>query len=506
MVWGQNGGLREFFDKNQKLESDARDRLSYERLSDSGSLESTGYEGNSFETETGSFNCQTASDCGADHSCSGGQCVPNNSTSTTAAGDGASPGGSSSGGGSPSAGCSGDIPGNDCIEKGCATGPTCGDGGEEPFGCCGTPIYRCHGAGQTGEPQCEPCEFEDKECNDFCDSWFKSHGSLAPNCTSGATGRPLTCGDCSECFTSLCREADDGPCWCKPGNTGCPDCEECQRPSGDCKAGVGVCNDECNCFVTCPCGTQYQGFHTQEHYATGLACPSACRAATYQKYCVEGKDKSCPPQKDPCKADPGNKCELDCYCTSQKVSCNGTHTCPDGYRCQVTGTLNASLGGQCEDGTDPANLWATGGKTIFLRICKMGDDPDCQECDCNCENDCPDCFTCGANGQCVYDPACDQPCDVPCNGACCGPGQKCVPAVLWQVIDACHFQGATFAAPQGVTPALVHTTDVTKEDAVCDRWHTHCAVTVQGGQVAQHLDCQKGLKRIGPAGYNICSD
>jgi hypothetical protein len=270
---------------------------------------------------------------------------------------------------------------------------------------------------------------------------------------------------------------------------------------------TGLCNDDCSCAVTCPCGTQYRGVHSQEHYQSGPSCPSVCRERLYQYYCIDRASEACPPQKDPCKADPGNKCEQDCYCTSQKVSCSGTYSCPDGYRCQQTGTLFAATGsdGSCQDGPgDPADLWTQGGKTIFLRICKMSDDPDCEECDCNCENDCPDCHTCGADGKCVYDPDCDTPCDNPCNGDCCLAGQNCVPAALWQVVDACHFQGATFAAPAGVTPTLEHTVDIPANGAVCGRFHTHCNVRVNGQVVASHLDCQKGLKSLGSAGYNIC--
>lgn len=441
-------------------------------------------------------NCQTAEDCGADHICTGGECVPSNSTGTGA-------GSTGSGGGSGFAACTDDPPEKtrNCEDKNCQPGPGCGDGSDELLNCCGDPIYTC----QDGRRQCEPCDDSDgRECNDFCDSWFRSNGSVAPGCDDDDH-----CGECSECFASLCRPATGrANCFCFPGNSGCPDCQECSRPGGGCVKAKGACTIDCNCFVTCPCGSSFQGFHSQDYYDNGLACPAACRAATYQKYCVDGANQSCPPQKDPMKEDPGNKCEESCYGTSQKTPCNGTYTCPDGHSCTVTGKLFAATGegGACEDGGNPTGAWSQGGITWFIRVCKLNqDDPDCEECDCNCENDCPDCHTCGPNGECVYDEACDQPCDVPCNGDCCGPGQTCVPAVLWQVIDACHFAGVTFAAPAGVTPELVHTDDITAAEAVCGRWHTHCNVVVNGSTVATHLDCQKGLRQVGPASFSICS-
>ena len=462
-------------------------------------IDETNYSSSSFaeRDEVKWSNCQTAEDCGADHLCAGGVCIPRNSTGT-----GAQSGGSGGAGGS--SGCNNDTPDDfdDCIDKNCATGPKCGNGEEKP-NCCGNPIYTCG----SNPPQCEPCDPPEKECNNFCDSWFKSNGTIAPGCDGDSV-----CGSCSECsFENKCKKGKVGniPCWCSPGNEGCPDCEECQRKgsgSGDCLEKVGLCNDETTCTIVCPCGTKYRHFHSQEHYLTGLAAPAACRIAGYQKYCVDGAAESCPPQKDPCKADPGNKCEKDCYCTSQKVSCSGTYSCPDGHRCQVTGELFAATGpnGQCSDsGDDPTNPWSQGGKTIFLRVCKMADDPDCEECDCNCENDCPDCHTC-INGECVYDTGCDTPCDIPCNGSCCFPGESCKPGVLWQVVDACHNQGSTVVAPAGVTPQLVKTVDVLKEDAVCDRYHTHCNILVNGVVVGTHLDCQKGLKRLGEAGRNLC--
>ena len=438
--------------------------------------------------------CQTAEDCGSNHICKDGQCVPANSTNTAGGGGGG-------GGGQAANTDCGDTSDatQDCPTKNCKPGPICGDGAE-PFNCCGDNIYRCHGS-QT--PQCEPCEPLDKECNDFCDMWFRSNGTQAPGCDDDSV-----CGDCTRCVGSICKENTfNPPCWCEPGNSGCADCEKCDS-DGECRLSKGTCNVECNCFVTCPCGSRYQGFHSQDNFATGPACPSACRAKTYQKYCVDGAAQSCPPQKDPMKEDPGNKCEEKCYGTTQKVSCNQSYTCPDGARCQQTGVLFAATGpdGECQDGADPSDLWSQGGKTFFVRVCKMSNDPSCEECDCNCENDCPDCYTCGADGKCVYDDACDDPCPNPCGGACCDEGQGCEPGVIWHILDACHFAGGDIVVPASVGLSLVHTADIPAESAVCGRFHTHCAIIGSNGiNYGTHLDCQKGLQRGGSAGYKVCS-
>lgn len=222
---------------------------------------------------------------------------------------------------------------------------------------------------------------------------------------------------------------------------------------------------------------------------------------------MKKKNETCPPNIDPCA--PETECEKDCKCTTQKTACGGTYKCPEGKKCKVLGTLFAATGpdGSCQDGGDPTGAWSQGGITWFLRICTPDrDKPECEECDCNCENDCPDCYLCGADGECYYDEECDEVCEgEPCEGTCCGEGKTCVPGVTWAVTDPCHNASYEFVAPQGVKPELVHFVDIEKEDAVCDRFHTHCEVVVCGGFIGLHLDCQKGLKRVGASGTKTCS-
>ena len=107
----------------------------------------------------------------------------------------------------------------------------------------------------------------------------------------------------------------------------------------------------------------------------------------------------------------------------------------------------------------------------------------------------------------MKDDKCDEPCEKPCsNGDCCIGNSECVPGIKYQIVDACHYQGGTFVAPAGVSISLQHITNISAAQAVCDRFHTHCYVVGSNGKTyGTHLDCQRGLKQIGPAGYNVCT-
>lgn len=442
--------------------------------------------------------CQTAEDCGAYHVCSGGQCIFQDSSASSGQSGG-------SGGGRPGNTPCGREPDSfqDCDEKGCTKGARCSDGADsdQPFNCCGDPIYRCPGS---QGPQCEPCGTPGQQCDDFCDNWYRANGTIADGC-----GRDSICdGPCTKCQGGKCTETSNGGCGCSGGNSGCGSCEKCE--DNECVLDKNSCYDQCNCFVTCPCGKSFTGTFTQPHYKSGLACPSACRAALYQEKCVDQADQSCPPKKGgegSCKADPGNDCEQECECKSQKVACSASHTCPDGYRCQVLGVIFAATGanGQCVDGSNEGGVWRAGGKTIILRVCKMSDRSDCEECDCNCENDCPDCEKC-ENGECVYDSKCDEPCNTPCNGECCDNGEECVSSVLYRVNDNCHNQGGIIEVPAGVSLSLQVVDVIQQPDAICNRYHTHCDIVGSNGKsYGTHLDCGRGLTKIGPGKNNICS-
>ena len=363
---------------------------------------------------------------------------------------------------------------------------------------------RCEQLGKSfnicdGKPQCGPCDDWDVEpaCTSFCDSYFKSNGVAA----SGCSGK--NCSDCQECSSEVCVNDDSGPCWCKPGNDGCPFCKKCVRggdDSGDCIKAKGVCTDNCNCFVKCPNGKIIEGSHSQDYLQSGPSCAMNCR---------DKLRKQCPPEEpavDPCTAS-GDPCLKPCKCVTRYTSCTGSQpSCPSGYRCKLLGTWFQTDGeGNCTSSNLSGNSNYQASKAWHIRQCKVVKSKECKNCDCNCENDCPDCYKCGSNGVCQYDEACDEPCNEPCSGNCCSEGQVCVPAILWEVVDSCHDDSVTIAVPAGVELTLQHIENIEADEAICNRFHTHCNVMGSNGhRYAVHLDCQKGLRRIGPAGYSTC--
>ena len=466
--------------------------------------------------------CQTANDCGSNHVCAGGVCVPadaviravNDQFGAPSTPLASAPGYASSVASNCGSGSSGGSGG--CIGPGsgsnCSPGSSCGRGYGNLYNpnqliCCDGngnkgPKYSCAG----GPWQCEPCTPPNKGCNKFCDDSYKLFGRRSAGCQNPNDGAPLDCGECLSCgLNDTCQDTGGGPCWCKPGNEGCPKCETCES-SGSCSRSKGVCNSSCSCRVKCDCGQEYTGTWSQEYFSNGLACTHACRRALYQAKCVEGGGNDCPPY-DPCKADPANKCELECQCVTRITPCDQTPKCPSGWKCSIMGKVFAAVGenGGCAD-YPPGTTWIPGGIRWFVRECKIKkNDPDCDECDCNCENDCPDCYKCNTEGKCVYDEDCEEPCDVPCNGSCCFGSQTCKPACQWQIVDACHGQGGTITAPCDSSPSLQHIANISAKDAVCSRFHTHCNVRNRfGNNIGTHLDCQKGLKKLGPTGANMC--
>ena len=466
------------------------------------------------------FNCSRSSDCGSGFVCSAGECVNKDDSSKAGSNGGSGPATSAaSGSGSPN--CNPDEESTDCgdTKKNCPK-PTCGTNGgkngqncevQSRADCCGGIMYRCGGDAINGIPpaecpQCEPCEPPYRECKDVCDWYYKANGanSSAASCQN-TDGSQRHCGNCQECFSGQCQDWSSAPCWCNAVGAECPDCEECDRDEnsptyGECAATTGTCKECTNCSVVCPCGTQVNCRACYEKYRNGLAAPSQCRADCYKKFCTDKqplthtKQPACPEEKDPCKADPGNSCEIECECITRYGPCGGERPPnPPGKRCTSQGYMSTCA----DDGS--------GEMVYFDRCCTMNTtDPKCDKCDCLCSNDCPDCYYCGANGECVYDEDCDRPCDEPCNGNCCGPGRTCKDAILYSTIDPCHNQPCIFAVPVGTTPELVWTEDISAEDAVCDRFHTHCHVKVNNQFVCTHWDCQKGLVVLGPAPYKVC--
>jgi len=485
----------------EELKSKVTDNLDRARIN-KGSLTAT-RDDIGFSDSVGKMEvpkCLSATDCSSNFTCVNGQCVSWTQTAkdATSGGSGLLPTGGTTGSGT----CD-DSPQADCSSQNCSTPGNCGDsrgiGGCEitkPSQCCGGSMYRCP---FSSCPQCEPCQEPFKNCTTYCDSFGSSFGIPDPSCEG------KSCGECAECEPTgstgylyddpyHCVPKEPGPftpCNCSPENSGCPECEECQS-DGECRPAEGQCVDNCNCFVKCPCGVTLQGTHSQEHYQNGPVCPSACRAKLY-KQC----DAVCPPKQDNCKADPNDPCEVSCECKTHRVGCSdGPPPCPSGKRCYPLGNMFAGTNeqGGCME-YNPAT--GMGGKYIFQRICTMSDSEECEPCDCHCENDCGECEVCSASGNCVYDPDCDDKCfegEINCDGQCCPPGEQCVPQDCIEFTDACHNAHVKVCGPAGASFGLAHNADIPAESAVCNRFHTHCYITVNGVSTgSQHLDCQAGL-------------
>jgi len=297
---------------------------------------------------------------------------------------------------------------------------------------------------EEGEEENEPVRFN-PGCDPYCHDYFKTYGQI------DTTFNPITerprCSEtdhCKQCETcdrttigqpsnyDTCNRADPSvadianleyPCWCQPGNDGCPECEHCETEdpitAGFCfQRGGQDCVNECNCLVKCDCGVVLEGRTTTPYFGyEGPVCAERCRAGLLAKC-----DQFCPEED----TDP---CAKDCESTSRYVDCdffeNGgtiTDLCPPGKNCRMLGFLYA--GG--EDGNPQSTSidvqsCQEGGKdlAIFLQVCDQAvDNPDCFQCDCHCSNDCGDCEICGDDGTCQPDPAC-------ANTTCLGTGQKC---------------------------------------------------------------------------------
>ena len=360
---------------------------------------------------------------------------------------------------------------------------------------------------------------ENEGCSLFCSSHYKAFGEpdTSSGCQTGDGGR-RDCGHCKYCpgQGAACKDDPLKPCWCLSGNSGCPgDCRECNRSGGfsdgDCQDRADQCWKRCTCTVKCPCGFTVTA-STSHDYFSGRTCMEKCREENYNYYCVKNKPYKgkipCPPErpKNPCKKEKQDPCEKSCKCVNRHTDCGKTPPCPDGKKCTSLGgySLLIDLDGGCLNSTSDQQ----GGYIHFMRECVMDNSqPGCDECDCNCENDCPDCHKCNSQGKCEYDPKCDEPCEKPCsNGACCEGNSQCVPGVRWLINDACHGNGGVVVVPAGVTLSLKQTAVIPASGAVCGRYHTHCSVVGSNGQTyGTHLDCQKGLKQLGPAGYSVCT-
>ena len=509
--------VEKFFDitKPAGLLSDASDPLSWTNLSENtvdqiGEAEVTAVaEALSGDALSRQFNCLAAKDCGSGFQCVGGICIEMDAIAKEVK---ANLSASSYSGASLSAGNRGCVDDGDSTsaDYGCATGCNSGAGcgSEGGFSCCGGTVYNCPSG-----PSCSPCPNRPTSCNSYCDDYLKANGESAEGCL----GRE--CGDCSSCDSGSCVEylPGSGPCFCQGDSDACGECETCES-NGQCEeAPEGECKEECDCCVTCEGGRRFCGTTTL-NASNGKTCKQACREALYKRHCEDRED--CLPQKDPCQPDPCNDCEKDCDCTTHNLPCGSPPPpSPSGYSCTITGQISAE---PCADTADE-NGWGGGGITYFMRCCKISDEESCEACDCNCENDCPYCHTCNAQGECVRDEDCfsGNLCSgtnvVDCGGYCCTE-ENCIDEVRYKVIDSCQPSGAgtfTFYMHEGIEPTLSHIESNVYPFETCQKTQDVCGVyggTLEpgnpygcGGLVGVHRDCGNGIVGGGRTGRKICN-
>ena len=444
-----------------------------------------------FDTGGGANNlnpsrCRTSSDCGIGYMCVDGACRRSSSTGTST-GSGTSngrtdascppdpspdgdpsppaPGGGNCSGGSGGGG--GGTVAGPCSKPSCGgTTASGGGGGGGGADCCGARCCRTIGGQQTFSVQCFCGECPPPgRCQEWCDSYYKSNGRQAEGCSDAKT-----CSECENCvsdaYGAKCVPASSGvPCWCE-GNTGCGECEKCQED--------GTCLYDCANCQTCytqynvPCSCGY--FNIQ-------CCVSTCNenSISHASCSVAGCKKACgdPPSPDPCAPQCANK-------TVCGDPGSGIPDCPPGY--SSTGTITTH-----HDGGD-----------VSCRLCeKCKLPPECEPCDCNCEDDCPDCQTCNAEGKCVRDPVCDK-----CNEGqtlcadletCCLEGSHCVS--IYSNIFQTTASGIT-ANYLSVGPISYGFVSGNGEDKICNSCNpTRPRLVMSNSSLIESLQCSGGHTR-----------
>jgi len=368
----------------------------------------------------GGGGCRSSADCASGFACAGGRCVQRSSQQSSTGG--------TCGDGTGGGGCGGDqvqiIGSNgEILASGDAVGIV---GGvyksyqwEPVYAADGCTVTGCKlgecGGGLDGDcPQGErSCRYDAfgtvncfcgppvyTGCSTFCTSYFSSTGEEAEGCSG------LACDECSYCdeiFVSAsgtCRPLESGgPCHCK--NDLIPDCYKCDENGStvpdldNCQECVTITNVDCGCGTVITNTTCCQPLGTD-----GLTITNKCQDLIDQD-CA----KACEEQVDPCKG----ICEVvsgDCGgtddfgnpvgdCGSNSDDLNGLPLPP----VNQPGQRNTTLGYIEVPGQTPRLIWER---------CDVSELPEeCALCDCNCNNDCPNCQLCGADGKCYPDPACE---------------------------------------------------------------------------------------------------
>lgn len=331
-------------------------------------------------TAFGGSACRTSADCASGYVCAGGRCVLKPTQEGVGSGAGC---GEGEGGG----GCNSQVTvSNGGDNTGWYLQPTYSADGCTVTGCslaaCGGGFSDCPGerscrydAFGTVNCFCGPPVYTG--CSEFCTEYSKTFGEEAAGCSG------LVCDECSYCdeiFVSAsgtCKEIPGSwgdnlvPCHC---DKILPECTKCDEN------GQRVLDEE-NCgpcvtlFEDCICGVTVEAncCYTLAELDGGSAYAKCQQAAL--KEC----EKQCPDTKpDPCLG----------VCTD-KIECNGPVPEDTAWlQNTVTGVITA------------------GGQTCYLYTqCNIASIPeDCFVCDCNCNDDCGVCETCGPDGECIPDP------------------------------------------------------------------------------------------------------
>lgn len=306
----------------------------------------------------GGSKCYGSEDCGSGWGCVNNQCVYLSQANTDSL-CGIGPSGSGGCGGD--SGCGTSTPGTSCLAA----------------DCCGTRCCRFESGGNgilNVNCFCGECQEEERECNNFCDSYYKNGGVLGEGCSSS-----VVCSECSYCSSSgRCAISNTGPCWCLSSLPNCTLCTE---------SGAVVDNQACwPCRDFTKCGEP-----TGERY-----CSPGLGGSLNLLQSVNGR-----PIDAPC--DPTPKCEPICYTRTVDVNGQGSVDTP-------ASTLYPNCCPTCEC-TNQGFITADYGDGSFLTVyfikeCDSQTLPaDCFTTDCRCHSDCPSCFKC-SNGTCVADPGC----------------------------------------------------------------------------------------------------
>lgn len=373
----------------------------------------------------------------------------------------------------------------------------------------GTGGIRSGGTGTT-----RPDDDDDTDPNNPYPRWCSAHADAVTN-EFGGQGIGSCNSSCSFCNSEgRCEQFSSSdsntPCYCKPGGSQCTDfCSKCQNDGSCLQLDPLACGNQCLCEVPCPGSQQTLRRHHVQPYQGEASGP---RTACWQDCEARAKadiPRLCPPvNEDPCTSNGGNDCLQDCQCVTLNTPCGEEEPpCPDGMQCESQGNMYASPGGVCNNAFG-------GGITWFRKQCLAlepgtpvpngeGGMVGCGTCEVN--EDCQDCQSC-VNGLCEDAVLADgetEACQVECQGgecdASCCEGE-CLPGCKYEILENCHASPYEIVGPcSGLE--LVFQDEITTEEAVCSRYHTHCNIMGEGTYLGLHLDCQASYRKIGEGGF-----